>query len=125
MAIRTSDRKLITIDVPAEFFMLQVPPGWTLDKWYKHETARLAKMFPEPKMAAVEVPREFADMLTAVGTFEAWAKKKKLLKLKFRETMEWAEYATVDGHQIAKRQMYHVRDYRVPEYDVDTVIAVL
>lgn len=124
MTIRTTDRKLIQVDVPAEFFDLHVPPGWTLDKWYKAESARLAKLFPEPKNLAVEVPLEFAEMLSATGTFEAWSKKKKLLKLMFREAMGWAEYATVNGNPIAKRQMYNVKEHAVRQYDVDTIVAV-
>lgn len=121
--IRTYDRKLIQVDVPAELLLLRPPDGWTIDRWYQQENDRLARMYPEVKIEDAEVPAEFAEMITAVSAFEAWAKRKKLLKLALREEMGYARVAMVNGNPVAERRQYHVREHPVRAYDVDTIVA--
>lgn len=122
--IEAAERTLIKVDVPAEFMTLTVPRGWTLEKWYKHETARLATMYPGPKLDSQEVDPDLADMLTAADSLAKLGKvKRQLVRLRIREQMEWGKVAVIGGVPIAERRQYHVREHPVRAYDVDAVVA--
>jgi hypothetical protein len=123
-ALTEQKRSLITVDTPDGFLDLAVPPGWTLDKWYKHETRRLAALYPEPALPSTELPGRLADMLTAADSlYKLGEMKRRLVRLLIREQLGWAQEGTVNGWPVARRVQQDVRGYSVEPYSRDMIIA--
>lgn len=118
-------RAEIVEDVPSRLLTLQLPPGISLDKWVKMETARLRHAYPEPKELATELDPELAEMLiTSKAQLKRWTKSYQLTKLEIRGELGFHQVGTVRGVPFAERRMYPVKGYTVHPYDLDAIFPL-
>ncbi len=123
--ITVTQRSVITQDVPSRLLTLTLPAGVTLDKWVETETARLRHQYPKPKAGAVELGRDYAEMLRiARDRRNYWNERYELLKLDLREELGWAKKGTADEIPFIDRRQFPVKGYEVESYEQDALFPV-
>jgi hypothetical protein len=125
MAIKITQRAVVTEDMPSGLLTLKLPPGTTLDKWVEHENARLKDRFPEIKHATKELGPELSEMLQiARRNKKLWEERYELIKLQIREEMEWSKKGTANDVPFIDRRIFHVKTFETPEHDVDALFPL-
>jgi hypothetical protein len=125
MSTTYEHRSVIRRDVPTGLLTLQLPPGVSLDKWVKMETARLRHQFPEVKEASVELGKEASEILDICkAERDLWTMRYEVHKLHIREDMGYAHRGLADGLPFIERRITPVKGYEVNPYEQDALYPV-
>jgi hypothetical protein len=125
MAIKITQRAVVTEDMPSGLLTLKLPPGTTLDNWVKDENQRIKDRFPEIKHETRELGPELAEMLRiAKHNKQLWEQRYELIKLQIREELQWARKGTADDLPFIGRRIFHVKTFETPEHTVDALFPL-
>jgi hypothetical protein len=115
-------RSVIHRDVPTSLLTLQLPPGVSLDKWVKMETARLRHQYPEVKEPSVELGGETSEILDICkAERDLWTMRYEVHKLHIREEMGYAYRGLAEGLPFIERRITPVKGYEVNPYEQDAL----
>lgn len=122
MSTTVEHRSVIRQDVPTGLLTLHLPPGISLDKWVRMETARIKHQYPVIKESYAELGAEAKEILEICkAERDVWNMRYELHKLRLREDLGFAHRGQANGIDFIERRITKVREYSVPEQEQDAL----
>lgn len=125
MTVTYQNRTVIKQDVPSGLLTLTLPPGISLDKWVKMETARIEHQYPSIKEGSVELGAETEEIFRICkAERDTWNIRYEVAKLHLREDLGYAKRGLANGIPFIERRITSVSDYHVDAYEQDALYPI-